>query len=69
MIKNQIKAMEQYIDTQKANLKDELNLGNITEEEYTKRISELDKSLSLQIQQLRDEYRRIDILIKRERAK
>jgi len=69
MIKNQIKAMEQYIDTQKANLKDELNLGNITEEDYTKRISELDKSLSLQIQQLRDEYRRIDILIKRERAK
>ncbi|MDI3494378.1 MAG: chemotaxis protein MotB [Pseudothermotoga sp.] len=68
-IKREIQALRTYIDSEKQLATDKLQQGQINQNLYNQTIERLDSEYLARLAQLRNQYRRIDILIKREKAK
>jgi len=62
-----IKALQDQINTEKILLEEKLRKGEISQIEWRRRIEELDREYETKLNELRRKYRRIDILIKREK--
>ncbi len=68
-IKNEIESLRQSIELEKQILADKLSRNEITYSQYVAEIRNLDNQFETKLRELRTKYRRIDILIKREKAK
>ncbi len=66
-ILKEIKALRDSIDARKIILGDELKRGEISQNEWKAKMLELEREYNAKLRELRDKYRRIDILIKREK--
>ncbi len=66
-ILKEIKALKDNIEARKTILGDELKSGKITQKEWKEKLLQLEREYSERLQKLRRKYRRIDILIKREK--
>ncbi len=68
-IKKEIEALQNYIDSEKQLAAMKYQQGQIDQKTYDQTLADLSSQYSKRLVQLRNEYRRIDILIKREKAK
>ncbi len=68
-IKNEMEGLRQSIELEKQLLVEKLSKNEINYNQYTTKVRELDNQFETKVRELRNMYRRIDILIKRERAK
>ncbi|AEH51841.1 flagellar motor protein MotB [Pseudothermotoga thermarum] len=68
-IKNEIEAFRKSIELEKQTLADKLSRNEITYSQYVSEVNKLDRQFDEKLRELRALYRRIDILIKREKAK
>lgn len=68
-IRKEIEALEKYIENEKQLATIKYQQNEIDQNAYNEMLASLNKQYSARVAQLRNEYRRIDILIKREKAK
>lgn len=68
-IKKEIEALQKNIDNEKQLATIKYQQNEIDQRTYNQILTELNNQFTARLLQLRNEYRRIDILIKRERAK
>lgn len=68
-IRKEIETLQKEIESERNLLLEKFRAGEISREQYTASLNELDNRYEARLNQLRNVYRRIDILIKRERAK
>lgn len=68
-IKKEIEALQKDIENEKQLATIKYQQNQIDQRLYNQTLTQLDNRFSSQLSQLRNEYRRIDILIKREKAK
>ncbi|PLV57037.1 flagellar motor protein MotB [Thermotoga sp. SG1] len=67
-IKKKMRDLENEINAEKALLNERLRNGEITRSEWEAKMKELEERYQQELERLRREFRRIDILIKRERV-
>ncbi|MDK2924013.1 MAG: chemotaxis protein MotB [Pseudothermotoga sp.] len=68
-IKKEIEALQKEIEIERNLVLERFKAGEISASQYTASLNELERRYESRLNQLRNVYRRIDILIKRERAK
>lgn len=68
-IKKEIEALAKSIENEKQLATTKYQQNQIDQRTYNQTLTELNNQFAARLSQLRNEYRRIDILIKREKAK